>query len=121
LADRRLLPEGRLAGPMPWMIAIMIFLTVLAAAAGLALADAARALNANLAGRATIQIVQADPVSREAETRAALRALQGAPGIRSVHRVDDAEIAALLEPWLGKEGLGADLPIPTLIDVEMTG
>ena len=33
-ADRRLLPEGRLAGPMPWVIAIMMFLTVLAAAAG---------------------------------------------------------------------------------------
>ena len=39
-ADRRLLPEGRLAGPMPWVIAIMMFLTVLAAAAGLRLASA---------------------------------------------------------------------------------
>ena len=33
-ADRRLLPEGRLAGPMPWVIAIMMFLTVLAATSG---------------------------------------------------------------------------------------
>ena len=40
-ADRRLLPEGRAAGPMPWVIAIMMFLTVLAAAAGLGLAGIA--------------------------------------------------------------------------------
>jgi hypothetical protein len=35
-----LLPKGRLTGPMPWVIAIMMFLTVLASAAGLSL-DAA--------------------------------------------------------------------------------
>ncbi|MBA3895611.1 MAG: cell division protein, partial [Sphingomonadaceae bacterium] len=43
-ADRRLLPEGRLAGPMPWVIAIMTFLTLLAAAGGLALGGAAAGL-----------------------------------------------------------------------------
>ena len=37
-AARGLLPEGRVAGPMPWVIAIMMFLTLLAAAAGLGLA-----------------------------------------------------------------------------------
>jgi len=121
VADRNLLPEGRLAGPMPWMIGIMIFLTVLAAAAGLGLTDAARTLNANLEGRATIQIVQADPIKREMETLATVRALEGAPGVTSIRRVSDAEIAKLLEPWLGAQGLGPDLPIPTLIDVEMSG
>jgi cell division transport system permease protein len=25
--DRKLIPEGRLSGPMPWVIAIMLFLT----------------------------------------------------------------------------------------------
>ena len=42
-AERGLLPEGRLAGPMPWVIAIMMFLTVLAAAAGLGLGQRRRA------------------------------------------------------------------------------
>ncbi|MEC9018209.1 MAG: cell division protein, partial [Pseudomonadota bacterium] len=36
-ARHRLLPGGRVAGPMPWIIAIMMFVTVLAAAAGLGL------------------------------------------------------------------------------------
>ena len=35
--DRKLIPEGRVSGPMPWVIAIMLFLTLLVAAAGLAL------------------------------------------------------------------------------------
>ena len=59
--ERRLLPEGRFAGPMPWVIAIMMFLTVLAAAGGLGLAHAARGLTARLAGGITIQIVDANP------------------------------------------------------------
>ena len=27
--EARLLPEGRMAGPMPWVIAIIMFLTIL--------------------------------------------------------------------------------------------
>ena len=46
-AERGLLPEGRIAGPMPWVIAIMMFLTVLAAAAGLGLGGAAARLDAD--------------------------------------------------------------------------
>jgi len=63
-ADRRLLPEGRLAGPMPWVIAIMMFLTILAAAAGLGLGGAARSLGADIGNRATVQIVEANPDRR---------------------------------------------------------
>src|SRR6185503_10089672 len=65
-ADRRLLPEGRLAGPMPWVIAIMMFLTVLAAAAGLGLGGAAARLDDQIGGRVTIQVVEANPARREA-------------------------------------------------------
>ena len=60
-AERGLLPEGRIAGPMPWVIAIMMFLTVLAAAAGLGLAGAAARLDEQIGSRVTIQIVEANP------------------------------------------------------------
>ena len=62
--DSRLLQEGRLTGPMPWIIAIMMFLTALAAAAGFGLANASTAMDARLAGRLTVQIVDADAESR---------------------------------------------------------
>jgi cell division transport system permease protein len=40
--------------------------------------------------------------------------------VASVRRVDDAEMARLLEPWLGSGGLESDLPVPTIIDADLT-
>jgi cell division transport system permease protein len=116
-AERRLLAERRRAGPMPWVLAIMVFLTVLAAAAGLALAASARGLGDQIAGRVTIQIVEADAAAREAQAQAAVAAAQRVPGVRQVHRVPDTELAKLVEPWLG-QGL-EELPRPALIDVDL--
>jgi cell division transport system permease protein len=119
-AERGLLPEGRLAGPMPWVIAIMMFLTVLAAAAGLGLAGAAARLDEQIGGRITIQIIEANPADRAAQARAVAAAVADLPGVVSVRPVPDAEIQALLEPWLGSGSLEADLPVPALIDVDLT-
>jgi cell division transport system permease protein len=121
LADRGLLPEGRLAGPMPYVIAIMTFLTVLAVAAGMALGSAAGSLGSDLAGRLTVQIVEANPDAREAQARAALSELGRLAAVTRAERIDEARMRALLEPWLGKEGLDGDLPIPVLIDVAASG
>lgn len=118
-AESRLMPDTRLAGPMPWVIAIMMFLMVLAAASGLALAQAARAMGGDLAHRATIQVVEANADIREAQARAALAMLARHPAVADAKRVTDAEIAALLEPWLGGEAMGGDLPVPALIDVTL--
>jgi|CXWL01.1.fsa_nt_gi cell division transport system permease protein len=118
-ADRRLLQEGRLAGPMPWVIAIMMFLTVLAAAAGLALGTAARGLSADLAGRLTVQFSEANPVLRETGKQAILSELGRLAVIERVEPVSEDRLVALLDPWLGKDGYDADLPMPALIDVEL--
>jgi cell division transport system permease protein len=119
-ADRRLLPEGRLAGPMPWVIAIMMFLTILAAAAGLGLGGAARSLGADIGNRATVQIVEANPDRREAQARRAVAVLEGQAGVARVRRVSDRDMAALLAPWLGTGGLEGDVPVPAMIDVELS-
>lgn len=119
-AERGLLPEGRLAGPMPWVIAIMMFLTVLAAAAGLGLAGAASRLDEQIGGRVTIQVVEADPVLRDRQAEAAAAALRDLPGVVSVRPVPEAEIQSLLEPWLGAGLTRSDLPVPALIDVDLT-
>ena len=119
-ADRRLLPEGRLAGPMPWVIAIMMFLTVLAAAAGLGLRSAARSLDADIGNRITIQIVEANPDFREAQARITISELRQLAGVQAIRRISAEEIERLLEPWLGEGGIEADLPIPVMIDVDLT-
>ena len=111
--------EGRLAWPMPWVIAIMMFLTVLAAAAGLALGSAARALSADLVGRLTIQLPEANPVLRETGKQAIISELGRLGVIEKIEPVSEEELGALLDPWLGAEARDADLPIPALIDVEL--
>jgi cell division transport system permease protein len=118
-ADRRLLPEGRMAGPMPWVIAIMMFLTILAAAAGMALAGSARSLGKDLDARLTVQLPEPNPGLRESQTREILIGLRRLAAVKSAQAVPQAQLDALLDPWLGSEALDSDLPIPALIDVEL--
>jgi cell division transport system permease protein len=120
-ADRRLLPEGRLAGPMPWVIAIMMFLTALAVAGGLAMESAASRLGEGLDRRVTVQVAVGDPAVRDREATAAIAALRQQPGVTAVRRIGDDEMQALLRPWLGDAGLDKDLPMPAMIDADLTG
>jgi cell division transport system permease protein len=120
-AERRLLPEGRVAGPMPSVIAIMMFLTVLTAAGGLAMRHATQAIGADLADRITVQIVEADPAARERQAQAAIGFLRGDPAVASFRRVPATEMKTLLAPWLGDGGLEDELPLPVLIDAVLAG
>lgn len=122
-ADARLLPVVQFAGPMPWVIAIMIALTVVAAASALALRNAAQSARSELEGGVTVQIVFAEPDARNRQADAALVALHRDPGVRSAHRVAQDELNTLVEPWLGtRAGDDIDaLPIPALIDVRLDG
>lgn len=122
-AESRLLPQGKLSGPMPWVIAIMIGLTVVATASGLALRNTASVASADVAGGVTVQIVHGAPRERDRQARAALDAIKSAPGVASARLVPQAELDALVEPWLGTSA-GDDinaLPVPALIDVRLSG
>lgn len=116
---RRVLDEARGVRAMVWIIAIMLFLTVLGAALGLATRNAASGLESQLAGRATVQIVTGDPARRQAEADRVLGALRRLDDVRGATPVDRGELAALLRPWLGDAGADPDLPVPTMIDLEL--
>ncbi|MEP7004419.1 MAG: FtsX-like permease family protein [Sphingomonas bacterium] len=118
-ADRRLLDESRGTRAMTWIMAIMLFLTVLAAALGLGTLSAASLLDHQLAGRLTVQIVEPVDRAREAQTAAALAVLRQMPQVTKVHQVDRAQLAELLRPWLGADGADPDLPVPAMIDVDL--
>jgi cell division transport system permease protein len=118
-ADRRLLPEGRMAGPMPWVIAIMMFLTILAAAAAIALAGSARNMGEDLEARLTVQLPEPNAGLRDAQTSQMLIGLRRLAVVKTAEAVPQNQLASLLEPWLGREGLDSDLPLPALIDIEM--
>lgn len=119
-ADRRLLPEGRFAGPMPWVIAIMMFLTVLAGAGGLGLRRGAQRLAGSIGERLTVQIVDANPERREAQARIAMAELQRQSGGVAATRVPDSEMKAMLDRVLGPGASAAELPVPVMIDVDLS-
>ncbi|MDE1916418.1 MAG: cell division protein [Sphingomonadales bacterium] len=125
--ESELVPQARLSGPMPWVIAIMVALTAIAAVTGLALRNIALAAAADLSGGVTVQVMEAPGEGRGHQVDAALDALRMAPGVTSVRQVPAQEIDRLLAPWLGGEGpdqgvAAADVvPVPALIDVKMGG
>ncbi|MEH3035255.1 MAG: permease [Sphingomonas adhaesiva] len=114
----RVLDAARQGRVMAWVLAIMLFLTILAAAAAIGTAAAAGALGRELAGRATVQVTAADPPVRQATAARVLAALRQSSAVRHAEPVPAAELERLLGPWLGEAG-NDDLPIPALIDIDL--
>ncbi|MEM7666032.1 MAG: FtsX-like permease family protein [Pseudomonadota bacterium] len=115
-----LLPQTRFGGPIPWVIAILIALVVVAAAGGLALRNLAENARADLSDAVTVQIVEANAGLRKDQAEAAAQALAGQPLVTSVRIVPEAELTELLEPWFGANAASEDLPVPALIDVQLS-
>ena len=127
-ASAPLLSQKAVAGPVPWVIAIMTALTVVAAAGGLALASIARTAEADLAGGVTVQIAGPPAAEADRQARAALAVLNGAGGVASARRLGAQEREDLLRPWLGDAAMRAGGPgeenllvMPELIEVRLSG
>lgn len=119
-AKAQLLPPGRLSGPMPWVVAIMVALSVIASAAGLAFNNTARNAADALSGGITVQIVNANRDTRNREAQAAVRALRATPGVVEAHQVSQEQVNRLIEPWLGASVDGDEgIPVPALVDARM--
>ena len=114
--ERRLLPGGRLAGPTPWLIAIMMFVMICVGAAGLALVHSAGLVRSGVAHRYSIQIADG-----AAAMPTALAAVRVAPGVVVASAVPEAELRATLARWLGPSASDPKLalPLPALIDVDL--
>jgi cell division transport system permease protein len=107
---------------MPWVIAIMVALTVLAAAAGLSLRNTAVAARDELSGGVTVQVLEPRPDVRRQQAAAVRAALLDTPGVLSARVVPQEELDALIEPWLGQQATGSgDIPVPALIDARLDG
>jgi cell division transport system permease protein len=107
---------------MPWVIGIMIAMTVIAAASWIARRNAAATARTELSGGVTVQIVEPAPEARERQAAAAAARLRGSAGVSGVRLVPAEELDALISPWLGPEAADADaVPVPALIDARITG
>jgi len=110
---------------LPWLIAFMVYLSILAMAGMLSLNSLAERWNSGLSGTLTVQVPPPeDTVTAAVDAKrmdAILAVLEKTPGVVRVERLSEDHLLVLLEPWLGS-GAGAvagDLPLPRLIDVEL--
>jgi cell division transport system permease protein len=118
------MPREKGAAPLDIMIGIMAFLAALALGASLLADRASLGWRAGLSDRLTVQILVPEHGDAQGElvreTAAALTVLRATPGIAHASPLSEAEMQGLVEPWLGKGSLVAELPLPTLIDAEVT-
>ena len=99
------------------VIAIMTFLSALAAGAGLLIAGASQDWQAAVAGELTVQVRPLAGHDVEAEVARAAAVARAIPGVTRVEVSGKEASEKLLEPWLGT-GLNLDeLPVPRLIAV----
>ena len=99
---------------MPLLIAIMTFVMVVVAAAGLALANTSSVVKAGVEHRYSIQI--SDGASK---APAAVTAARSQRGVVRVEQVAQEDLRRTLERWLGPAGSEADLPLPAIIEVDL--
>lgn len=103
---------------LPWLIAFMVYLSVLAFAGMLALDDVATRWDRGMSGSLTVQMVSVDS-GGEKQATAVLKVLNSTPGISSAQFLNPDKLMVLLEPWLGSDALVAELPLPRLVDVTL--
>lgn len=103
---------------LPWVIAIMVYLSALAGAGSLLLHSGFDDWASSLQGRVTVQITGEDPETMDNQSALIQEALSATPGVSAVRPLTEDEIRSLLEPWLGAGNITEDLPIPIMIDVE---
>ncbi len=106
---------------LPWLIAFMVFLAVLAMTGTFILNGFVASWDRDMSGTMTVQLPAADSPKKNKENVArALKILRASPGIAMVRAVTPREMMGLLEPWLGRLSSLSDLPLPQLIDVTLT-
>ena len=122
--NTHVLPRDKGAAPLDFVIAVMAFLAALAMGASLIADRAAEGWQAGLAAKLTIQVLPPENGDARAglavQVQAALDVLNATPGIAHAALISDTDTEALVEPWIGKNNLVSEIPLPRLIDATVT-
>jgi len=110
---------------LPWLIAFMVYLSILAMAGMLSLNNLSERWSKGLAGTLTVQVPPPETAAAVASDGKRLGAivtvLRKTPGVVRAELLSEDHLLGLLEPWLGAGTVAADLPLPRMVDVERDG
>ena len=114
------LDKDALSRFLPWLIAFMVFLAILAMAGMLVLNATASRWDQGIRGTLTVQVMPVeDPAKDDERLQVVLSVLAQMPEIDRYEMLTDDRLLKLLEPWLGPAAGSRDLPLPRLVDVEL--
>ena len=115
-----LLDKDSLNRFLPWLIAFMVFLVILAMAGMLVLNATAARWDKGISGTLTVQIMPGENSEKNDDRlREVLSILARMPEVAHYEALSDEKLLELLEPWLGVVAGARDLPLPGLVDVEL--
>ena len=103
---------------LPWTIGALLYLAVVALAVA-AVADEALRSESMRIKMVTVTLPALDDARGGHELANALEILRQTRGVTSAVPVPVAEVAILVEPWMGDLEAEMDLPLPRLIDVTL--
>lgn len=109
---------------IPWIIALTTFVSFILILGTLTSSSFIGKWSRTLGEQVTLQIPSLEPSSTSPEVTAnqhtrVLQYLRMLPSVKSAELIDRDEVGKLLEPWLGSDIGGLDVPMPTLIAVKL--
>ena len=105
---------------LPWIVALMVYLSSLALAGTLVVRDVLERWDQGLQGTVTVELPARPAGGKEdGAVELALKLLRATPGVLSAEPLDAKRTAQLLSPWLGADVDVTELPVPRLIDLRV--
>ena len=104
---------------LPWIIALMVYLSALVLAGGFTLNNTINNSYNAQTESFSVNIPHIPLPDKEHEIiEKVISALKSAPGVASVELVSTDQIKTMVAPWLGKSEALANLPLPSIIEAK---
>jgi cell division transport system permease protein len=115
-------PSGRF---VPWIVALMVYLATISLTVAFVVSSLINRWDTGFTARLSVEIPAYNAFDPDGEWEMTkvkgqvAQILLRTPGIGSVRTLSKGEVLSTLEPWLGENSNLEDLPLPTLLEVEV--
>ena len=114
----RIIPQTTTAShTLTIVMAVMCYLACLALGTLMVINKAVDQWKSDIASEIMVQIKPVAGIGIDEQIKTALGILRSSDGVEDALAISDTDAAALLEPWLGKGNILAELPVPRMITV----